>query len=137
MIQQLDKLFVPLEIAIELYMLGFNEPCIAHRIKKEGVMIDLAPGSLYLKAHPSVQNSDDDYSINAPTFQQVSEWFLTKNMHVTYTPIFVNEAFGVTKINCYVPHCNGDNYDVEYETSKEAYVAAINTAIEICKEKSK
>ena len=129
----LDELFVPLEIAIELRALGFNEPCFAHRIKEDGVLIDLTPGSLYFKTYPSVQNVDGAYSVNAPTFQQVTEWFLTKNMHVTYTPIFVNEGFGVTNIDSYVPHCNADNYDVEYKTSKEAYIVAINTAIEICK----
>ena len=129
----LDDLFVPLDIAMELNSLGFKDPCFAHRIKNDGVLIDLTPGSIYFKQYPSIENADNKYSVNAPTFQQVSNWFLIKNMHVTYTPIFFNEALGITRIDCYVSHCNGDNYDVEYLTPKDAYIAAIKEAIEIIK----
>jgi hypothetical protein len=129
----LDDLFVPLDISIKLSEIGFNEPCMAHRIKENGILLDLFPGSLYYKQSPSSENVDPEYSINTPTFQQVSEWFLTKNIHVTYTPIFVNMAFGFTTIDSYVPHCNTDNYFVEYKTPREAYIAAINEAIDSIK----
>lgn len=131
--QHLDDLFVPLDISIMLSEIGFNEPCIAHRVKESGKALNLIPGSLYYKHTPSRDNIDPPYSINTPTFQQVSEWFLNKNIHVTYTPIFMNVAFGATKIDCYVPHCNVDDYDNECDNFRDAYILAIKKAIEICK----
>lgn len=137
---------VPYDIAIELKKLGFNEKCFVFYDEDKNPMHFQQPMAFY-------NNNNDiqylrklknlfktkkvkDIMCLAPTWDQVSEWFLKKNMHVTYTPIFINRALGLTEIDCYVPHCNFDYYDLEYKTSKEAYVNAILKGIEIIKDKS-
>ena len=73
----MKKQFTTYEIAKLLKELGFNEPCIAHYISKEGWQLDLTEGSFYFKDKPS--KSVDTYSILAPLWQQVIDWFREKH----------------------------------------------------------
>lgn len=69
----MEKEFVTYEIALKLQELGFDEPCFAHYISNQGWKIDCKEGSFYYKGSPS--NSKDEYSILAPLWQQVLDWF--------------------------------------------------------------
>lgn len=142
----METLIVPYVIAIELKRLGFNEKCFAFYDEDKKPMHFTQPHAFwnnnneihYLRKLKNTfkKNKVKDIMCLAPTWDQVTEWFLTKNMYVTFMPIFINRALGLTEIQCYVPHCNFDYYESEYKTAKEAYTEAILMGIKILKDKS-
>lgn len=144
--KSLTEVIVPYEIAIELKRLDFNEKCFAFYDEDKKPLVFTRPTAFYNNNNEIqyLRKFRNTFKIKkaietmclAPTWDQVTEWFLTKNMYVTYMPIFINRAIGLTEIQCYVPHCNFDYYESEYKTSKEAYTEAILTGIKILKDKS-
>ena len=67
----MNKEFVTYEIALKLKELGFNEECLGYYHVNEG----------YTKGYAfcySENSSNSDYSILAPLWQQVIDWFREK-----------------------------------------------------------
>lgn len=142
----LKNSIVPYIIAIELKRLGFNEKCFAFYDEDKKPM-HFSQVDVFWNSNTDIQyvrklknlfkgKKVKDIMCLAPTWDQVTKWFLAKKIYVTYTPIFINRALGLSEIDCYVPHCNFDYLDMEYKTSKEAYTEAISIAINILKDKS-
>jgi hypothetical protein len=122
-----QKQFVNYEIAKALKELGFNEECLGHYISSEGWKYDLTEGSLYIKK--SIRQ--DELSILAQTWQQAIDWLRDNhNIVVRAIPLFINKAIGLSEIDCYIPHCNGDFLDEEYDTYYKAQEIAIKKGIE-------
>lgn len=92
----LQKLFAPIEIAKELRVLGFNEPCFAvyaieHQSTDESstfyrfLTIDqLCKENNEFLATDDIRNSYSGDDVTAPLYQQVIDWFREKhNLHIS------------------------------------------------------
>jgi hypothetical protein len=62
--------FVTYPLAVQLAKLGYNEPCIAKYMNEDAWQIDMTPGALN-----RISNAQSPYSIPAPLWQEVYEWF--------------------------------------------------------------
>lgn len=77
----MKELFVTYEIANKLKELGFNEVCLGHFMNELSWQIDCTEGSFYFKDKPS--NSESEYSILAPLWQQAIDFLKTRKVLVT------------------------------------------------------
>lgn len=91
----LQKMFVPIEIAKELRVLGFNEPCFAvYTIETQStdgsstfyrfLTIDqLCKENNEFLVTDDIQNSYSGDAVTAPLYQQVVDWFrLNHNLYL-------------------------------------------------------
>lgn len=100
---EIEKLFVPYEIALKLKDKGFNELSIAYY--EEGYDIfnfGLTKGQLY---------NNDRFLISAPLYQQVIDWLNTKhNIDVSIFQLSKTQsAYGITFLECYPERYNEDD----------------------------
>ena len=121
--------FCSYEIALALKELGFNEGCFASFYKDDKVKEIVSE-----KWYDNNNHRLPDYKIAAPLWQQVIDFFREKyKMEVAATPVYLNEAIGVTKVDSYLPFVDGDYLEDECETFYEAREKAVLKAIELCK----
>lgn len=85
----MKHLFVPLDIARELYLLGFNEPCFAiyhynsePEIGNTNLLINFNKSLSYL-TNSNLSSHSSTPPITAPLYQQVVDWFrLNHNLYL-------------------------------------------------------
>lgn len=87
----MKDIFVPIEIAVKLNEIGFDEPCIFHYYKDE-VLIDLTDyverQYIYFEEIEFSNHNNYDNQISAPTWEQAFKWFREKGyyFHINYFP---------------------------------------------------
>jgi hypothetical protein len=82
---------VPYKLALLLKAKGFNCKCIGNYSTAEGWTMDLSEGSLHKVEHT---NSESNYySVSAPFYQQVVDWFRVKHKYVLC--VFQETDFGM------------------------------------------
>lgn len=134
----MEKYFVPYEIAIELYKLGFDEECLkywnSYSDEKRYV----------LRKYADIFASD---RMGAPLKAQAFEWFREKhNLKISFAfwnnfngYMFENSAY---KYECYIIPENGSSITVRddsgtifFKEYEDAEIACLFKLIEICKNK--
>ena len=79
--QGTESLFVPYKIALELKELGFNEECLAlwQSIRKGEPYINInCPQNIKALLSGRINNSDVEYIVSAPLWQQAFDWLWNK-----------------------------------------------------------
>jgi hypothetical protein len=120
----LEKEFIPYELALELKELGFNEICFGYWYteQEEFKKIDIQLSSIgFLEGEP-------DY-ILAPTYSQAFRWF--RHEYALESYIRANLCVDVPKTYQFNIDDNID--DVWYDTYEEAELACLKKLIEIVK----
>jgi hypothetical protein len=122
---EMNKEFVPYELALELKQLGFNEPCFGVYATKDG----------YVRKSAYDENGD------APTYYQAFRFFREKHqlihhMYWVYKKKYdgIDWIFHIKGINMInnnvVPHD-----ETRFETYEEAELACLKKLIEIANDK--
>jgi len=134
---EINKLFVPYEIAKQLKQKGFDEPCLGH-YQDNIEMFSYKPinGKLNLgflgecKSEPYKWNSTPKWGVksqvfySAPLYQQVVDWFREK--HKICIQISQHDyMWGYSMYNTFPPY---KSYKWVYE--EKDYYEALNKAIE-------
>lgn len=112
--------FTPLELALRLKDLGFNETCIAFYDNEDLMIIHLLAMDLN-NAH--FDKYEGGSKVTAPLWQQAFDWLLEKNDYQTI-PVIRKTLDGKY-------HCSGEKYDM-LTSAKEAMVLRL---IKLCKKK--
>jgi hypothetical protein len=134
----MKNLFVSYDIALKLKKLGFDEPCLAfwnqsNLIQKEpflngSKLIYYYQNNIGVKESPSICKEN----CTVPLYQQVIDWFrINYDIIIRAVPIYTSRALGLNEIYGYVPHCNYDDLQDEYDTYYKALDAAIYKAIKL------
>lgn len=129
----MEKQFVTYKIALELKKLGFNEKCFAHYITSEGWKLDCTEGSLCYKDKPS--NVQDEYSVLAPLWQQVIDWFREKKgIYIEITSWTTTDIMFDVSVKRVVDYNWKELFEDYYWTNdySEARDQAILRAVEVC-----
>jgi hypothetical protein len=126
---EMNKEFIPYELALELKQLGFNEPCFA--------WYDSARQDILNYYH--VNNSDGWLSGNncsAPTYSQAFRWFREKHnlrCQINYIGGLINKTtwWDISVIG----HYNTDpkEWEMKYQPYEEAELECLKKLIELVK----
>lgn len=122
----LEELFVKYKIALKLKQLGFDEPCFAwyevSELLKNGYRLREMPEWLFEINHQSVKGND----ILAPTYQQATDWFLSKhNIYITAL-FFSTSDENYNKIEGYKPYIINVKERINLIAQDEEYDNKIN-----------
>jgi hypothetical protein len=73
----IENIFVPYQIALDMRSIGFDEPCLASWIykTKERIPTLYGCGALLFKTDGLITNQTEDIICSAPTFSQAFRWF--------------------------------------------------------------
>jgi hypothetical protein len=127
---EMNKEFVPYELALELKQLGFDEPCFAFYDE-----------SLYFPNNENQYGTFcnqklDASSCSAPTYSQAFRWFRDKHnlrCQINYIGGLINKTtwWDISVIG----HYNTDpkEWEMKYQPYEEAEVACLRKLIEIAK----
>jgi hypothetical protein len=113
---EMNKDFVPYELALELKQLGFDEPCFMYYTDK---------GELY---------KSDLYGISAPTYSQAFRWFREKHNLKSWIQEHKSDTF-IYEIR---PHVLSDYKQGEtyvYTNYEKTELACLKKLIEIANDK--
>jgi hypothetical protein len=115
--QEMESLFVPYKIALELKELGFDEPCFGMYYTKDG----------------DVRKCGGNEIGDAPLYQQAFRWFREKYQIDSWIYPNLNGLYSVSNIRRGVGL--GLGKVSQYQTYEEAELACLNKLIEIVKNK--
>jgi hypothetical protein len=121
----MEKEFIPYEQALALKELGFDEPCFATFFSVGAWQIDCVEGTLNLKS-----NTDGEYSILAPLYQQAFRWFREKSYSCSIDYDDETNSYQYK----YVYMNNGYVFSKKYNTYEQAELECLKKLIEIVKE---
>ena len=129
---EMNKEFVPYELALELKQLGFDEPCFAFYDE-----------SLYFPNNENQYGTFcnqklDASSCSAPTYSQAFRWFRDKHnlrCQINYIGGLINETtwWDISVIGHY--NTNPKEWEMKYQPYEEAEVACLRKLIEIANDK--
>ena len=121
-----DKEFVPLEEALALKKLGFDQPCFKY-IYIGSLAIN---EDLYLEVEPSkaINFNADSLSISQPTFLQAFRWFREKYGIFNPQRLIFETLGGKYGLQSHDEHDQVDGY---FDTYEEAELACLRRLIEI------
>jgi hypothetical protein len=130
---EMNKEFIPYELALELKQLGFDEPCLATIDQTDFIHIN---GTEYPIRGAMIYDT-----IDCPTYSQAFRWFRDKHqlihhMYWVYKKKYdgIDWIFHIKGINMInnnvVPHD-----ETRFETYEEAELACLKKLIEIVKNK--
>jgi hypothetical protein len=130
----MEKEFVPYELALKMKQLGFDEPCFAYYYTLNGRDWKFAEKTEYYKLDDNM-NIGGKFTISAPLFQQAFRWFREKyQSHSTITSISQESwQWHITKPG----ESLGKLYDEDFYTYEEAELACLEKLIEIVEQKEK
>jgi hypothetical protein len=127
---EMNKEFVPYELALELKQLGFDEPCNTCYDKLEMVASYGASVFDYKNYNTS------GYMVSRPTFSQAFRWFREKHnlrCQINYIGGLINKTtwWDISVIG----HYNTDpkEWEMKYQPYEEAELACLRKLIEIVK----
>jgi hypothetical protein len=125
---EMNKEFVPYELALELKQLGFDEPCFAFYDE-----------SLYFPNNENQYGTFcnqklDASSCSAPTYSQAFRWFRDKHnlrCQINYIGGLINETtwWDISVIGHY--NTNPKEWEMKYQPYEEAELACLKKLIEI------
>jgi hypothetical protein len=131
----IESLFVPYQIALDMKSIGFNEPCFGFYYnfgKKFKITTKIKNSNVSAKLSETTSTE----FISAPLYQQAFKFFREKFNLLGY----VSEAT-ITKGKVYMFCCNKRNdtlfedIDSDFNTYEEAELECLKKLIEIVKEK--
>ncbi len=131
----IEKDFVPDEIAMQMFELGFDEKCVKFKWndqdKSKWMGATNRPTSFHTQKLWS--ENDDSYTISIPTFSQCFRWFREKGIeneiHSDSDRMLGYNRGYIPVVQFIVFYNNGDCY----ETYEEAEKACLKKLIEIVK----
>lgn len=111
------KVLVPLEIAIELKKIGFDEPCfvsyyldlwmsLKYKIQDDCFKV------LDIETFRNGEEGKDDNEVAIPTWEQVFEWFRSKSYEVCIDYVVGNTC------TIYKVSVNADGEELEFDTER-------------------
>ncbi len=128
----LENQFIPYKVALELKKLGFREKVLATYFSEGAWQIDCTEGRLNFES-----NHEGDYTILAPLYQQVFDWFRKEHdFDLCWKPMsFVGVTF-YYDIEIHHPKYVWDKPPkVTGKTYEEVRLACLEKLIEIVKNK--
>jgi len=141
---ELEKEFVPYEIALDMKSIGFNEPCFSIYYSK-----DKSFSWHHYKDHTNDEPALDtgEFNISAPTYSAAFRWFREKYglMHIinpyyfTAEIDYLNERIVNKQYGDFIPHdhlVDEEGEEIKHSSYKEAEQACLDKLIEICKTKN-
>jgi hypothetical protein len=135
---EINKEFVPYELALELKQLGFDEPCfgfyrsVLGKPEVEMIILQTPPRFYHLVTIP------EHFDILAPTFSQAFRWFRENHnlrCQINYIGGLINET---TWWDIFIiGHYNTDpkEWEMKYQPYEEAELACLKKLIEIANDK--
>jgi hypothetical protein len=129
----LNKLFIPLKEAMELKVIGFNEPCLAWYDSFDDYELHT-----WRVADKMVCNKDVPSGITAPLFQQVFKWFREEHnlaSRIDYD-CFSGKKLASWNISGGKPDSTGSLLDwdsKEYKSYDEAEIECLRELIKLVK----
>ena len=114
---EVNKEFIPYELALELKQLGFDEPCFGVYATKDG----------YVRKSAYDENGD------APTYSQAFRWFREK--HGLNSFVYHYGEDGILDIIYFAYNINDNLYASDFRTYEEAELACLRKLIEITNDK--
>jgi hypothetical protein len=137
--EDLQKEFVPYELALRMKQLGFDEPCVAYWFNNVGIGIELRLEPLnkaVAKTNISV------YYELAPTFSQAFRWFREKYFYISYVCApyenYHEFYFRIRHIGDVINEGQLESCESQvYKTYEEAELACLEKLLEIVEEKQK
>lgn len=136
---EMNKEFIPYELALELKQLGFDEPCIAHyTVVPEDNINWFTISEQAITGNSSIFGSSKNYNtewfetegtISAPTYSQAFRWFREKyNLHALIMP--KTTPSNTTVYYIYKGKFE-ENWDNCFEAYEEAELDCLKKLIEI------
>jgi len=120
----MEKDFVPYELALKMKQLGFDEPCFGYYNEGTLSIEFIRNGNIFKETEDSIYFKENT-SCLAPTFSQAFRWFREKGEDCIilptsnlYTPVVYNEK------------TSGKKKEL-YDTYEEAELACLTKLIEI------
>jgi hypothetical protein len=123
--QEMEKEFVPYELAVKLKQLGFSSSCPIGGYQG-GAIFYYENGNFYYDGRPMYSSDAHEGQIDAPLFQQAFRWFREKGFLISFSSHDANTHDFYTK---WSPEKSilSDTYD----TYEEAELACLVKLIEI------
>lgn len=128
----MKKHYVPRDQCIELYKLGFNEPCLAWWWKKGELSVPTRTTGMF----EDWNNYPSKKRISAAFWQQAFDYFV--EIHKLNALIYYNFNgtwnYQIQKVEAGLLSGQITDYVVAFDTPEKARVAALKTLIELVKE---
>jgi hypothetical protein len=121
--EDLQKEFVPYELALRMKQLGFDEPCLGFYNKEDRPNLGYCTNSFQ-------DDTTLEIKCTAPLYQQAFRWFREKYQ-------LQSEIFWITDMNCFwyktgkFKYSSRDLSKNDYKTYEEAELACLEKLIEI------
>lgn len=125
----MENEFVSYEIAVDIKLIGFNEPCFTYYYNITGklrtnIPVDIGDFTTY--------ESNDKTTITlAPTFSQAFKWFRSKGIESTIVPIIL----GTHKEYQFVIFAHNEVLNTGFENYEKAELECLKKMIKIIKNK--
>ena len=145
----MKKEFLPYQLALELKELGFNEECLAlwqSKRKGEPYININSPKNIKALLSCSINNSDVEYIVSAPLWQQAFDWLREKyDIEINITrmpPEAIKSSFNkgnkrIKKYNMWVWSLNGnpriENPSLFFDNYEEALEIGLQEALKLIK----
>ena len=128
----MEKEFVPYLLALELWEIGFDEPCFGyydHQIKElDTISSEVCERLCKHNTH-----------IKAPTFQQVFRWFRNEHQIEVTVACYYSKRLGISYeerlYHCHIIRDGITTKGPKFKTYEEGESACIDKLIEIVKKK--
>jgi len=139
---EMNKEFIPYELALELKQLGFDEPCFAfYQVEyheNSPIMVD-DNDQYRITGFRTCKNSEiPSHYISAPTYSQAFRWFREKHnlrCQINYIGGLINKTtwWDISVVG----HYNTDpkEWEMKYQPYEEAELACLKKLIEIANDK--
>jgi hypothetical protein len=132
---EMNKEFVPYELALELRQLEFDEPCLFYYYGSNNLQ------SLIQIDMPRLVNHNESIlgtCYSAPTYSQAFRWFREKHnlrCQINYIGGLINKTtwWDISVIGHY--NTNPKEWEMKYQPYEEAEVACLKKLIEIANDK--
>lgn len=118
---EVNKEFIPYELALELKQLGFDEPCLASYYHA-GRKLDICE---YI--------NHGEYTVLAPLFQQAFRWFREKYGLNSFVYHYGED--GILHIIYFAYNINDNLYASDFRTYEYTELACLKKLIEIANDK--
>ena len=120
--KQLETEFVPYEIALNMYRLGYDEPCFAFYSRA----FANTPYKLIIGSIVKQQEYFGGQICSAPLWQQAFQWFRNKGFHGT-----IDSCEGLNTWKIASVHLDTDKHSENISDYNEAQIACLLELIDI------
>jgi hypothetical protein len=136
----IESLFVPYQIALDMKSIGFNEPCFGCYFHNNKNLVEYNPDGI------PFNHNNRNSRISSPTYSQCFKWFRQKYglMHIINPYDFTAEINYLNKrvvdnvYGDFIPHdhlVDDEGEEIKHLSYEEAETACLLELINICKKK--